>query len=184
MMPNIDRYEAERDRETREARLALREARDKLGPQASLKSVIWHLLQEAVETLGRLPDKERTWLLSSERVIWPELDRPSEENRLVEWEIGIHVAMGNRDSDSVKLRFPVTDPTAPRRMFTALGWLRHVHGKRPKRDRDVVLALAGKVPFQRVRSLMGGNVTDFAILAVKGKVLKQIEVALRARGLA
>jgi len=176
------------EREVEETRKALSEGldicRQEGNPQPSLKALIWRLLQDAAETLARLPDKERVWLLSSDRVIWPELARPSEDNRAVEWETAMEQLAGVRSPDTPAVRLMVSDPSAPRRMLTVLGWLKCVRGRTPqriKRDKLVVLALAQGQSYRAVRRYMGKACRDSAILAVKSKVLSQmVEMLVKA----
>jgi hypothetical protein len=169
------------DREALETRKALQWAGDKLRHEGrtspSLNVLVWRCLQDAAETLARLPDRERTWLLSADRSGWPEVIHTAKERFEAELQRLTDVKMSKEEMPLPRLA--ITDPTATNRMLTVLSWLRHVRGKYVRNNQMVVLALAQGQPYRAVRRFMPrSDCTDFAITAVKGKVLKQIGHAL------
>lgn len=173
-----------------EARLAINQGIDLLAREGndtpSTRDVIWRLMQDAAETLHRMPDKEEAWQVVNLPAAWPDLARPSEECRLVEWEQSLEEAMGVRqpDLEAYRPRFVMTDPTAPRRMLVVLSWLRHTKSKNRKRDQLIFLEIARGMTYHRAArlagSLNGRDVGSFAVRAIKNKMLRQIEVWLRS----
>jgi hypothetical protein len=183
--------------QVRETRRALQQGLDLLAqegePTPSLRGVIWRLAQDAAETLERLPDREKGWLTSGERAIWPELARPSEECRAVEKEIANELAieaLRSRAGGLVYLRtlpdplarLPITDTTAVDRMLTVLSWLRFVKGKGRRtirRDQMCFLALALGRPPRVVRAqYLPRHSADATLRAIKGKVLLHLSLGL------
>lgn len=148
----------------------------------SLSSIVWRLLQEAADTLARLPDRERVWLLAADRVAWPEVLHTAQEQYEAELQ---RLTDARMSKEEIPLpRLAISDPGAVSRMLVVLDWLQFVRARTPtrvKRDKMVVLALAQGQPIKSVRRLMLRDVSDYAILAVKGKVLKQIKDALLYR---
>lgn len=146
-----------------------------------LGRVVWRLLQDASDTLARLPDRERVWLLSAERACWPEVWRSAQER----FENAVHQLADLKLSkeDTPLPRLTISDPSAIPRMLTVLDWLQHVRARTPnraKRDKLVVLAMAQGQSMQRVRRLMLGDRGDSAARMVKIKVLSQISTALKS----
>lgn len=183
---NLDRLRVSgpppKSREVEESRKALSEGlaicRAEGVHEPSLRVVVWRLLQDASETLARLPDRERGWLLSTSRAMWPEVVRTAQERFEVERE---RLTDGLGKDDDYRPRLTITDPTATRRMLTVLGWLQFVKARtaaRIKRDKLVTLSLALGRSYRSVRPLMGRETSDSAIMSVRGKVVKQIAEAL------
>lgn len=146
----------------------------------NLQQVIWRLMVEAVETLKRLPDRERSWLRCNERSIWPELARPSEECRAVEWEIEIEQIQLVRSRDNMAPpRLAISDPSAIDRMLVVLGWLGYVRSRYTRRDRTAFLELAGGKPprFVRMRHFPPGS-ADGTLRMTKQRVLQHIASGL------
>lgn len=175
-------YPPEDEKTAQETRKALDWGKTKVsadGSKTSLSDVIWRLLQDAADTLARLPDRERGWLLSADRASWPEIYHSARER----WEAEQQRLVDLKESpEEIYLpRLGVTDPTAIPRMLTVLGWLQHVRARTPhrqKRDKLVVLALAQGQSLKSVRRLMLGECTDRAIYMVRSKVLGQITSAI------
>jgi len=148
---------------------------------AGLAAVVWRLLQDAVDTLSRLPDRERVWLSSAERAAWPQVIHTPQEHYEAELQRIVEL---KEEPEKTKLRrLAVTDPTAINRMLVALDWLRFVTAynfKNIKRDKKIVLALAsGQSESYVARWIMGAR-TPQAAHHVKNKVVGQIALALKS----
>jgi hypothetical protein len=136
----------------------------------SLRDVIWFCLQDAVSTMKRWPDRERGWLASADRSQWPEIVHSIQELYEAELQRLIDAKMSKEEAPPPRLT--ITDPTAKNRALTVLGWLRFVQGKNVRRDRQVVLALAGGASLKSIRhQLMTRVDTDRAVYMVRDKVL-------------
>jgi hypothetical protein len=145
--------------------------------EINLRLVVWRLMQDAATTEARLPNRERSWLMSASRAMWPEMARPSEECRAIEWDDAMAVLTGKQVESVIGGRraiIPITDPGAVRRMLTVLGWLKYAKGKNPKRDRSIFLMRARGVPTREICRAMHGRIGDRAIDMVKDKVLKHV----------
>lgn len=168
-------------REVENTRKALQEGRDILRregqPQPSLRALVWRLLQDAVETLARVRDPDLRFLLAGERIGWPEVVHTEQERFEAEVQRLTDLKMSK---EQVPLpRLAITDTTAERRMHTVLGWLRHVRGRKSRRDQRIALELAANISVVRVRNrYLGKDFTDSAIRMVKDKVLQHICEAL------
>lgn len=149
---------------------------------AAMGVVVWRLLQDAAETLARLPDKERVWLLSAERACWPEVWRSAKER--FENAVAQLADLKVSKEEPPLPRLAITDPTAVPRMLAVLDWLQMVRShsnnhKRIKRDKLVTLALAqGQSAAQVARRLMGDK-TPQAASMVRQKVVGQIASELK-----
>lgn len=146
----------------------------------TLRAVIWRLTEEAVETLARLPDREQSWLYANQRSIWPELARPREDCRKIEWEIAMEQLAGvrGRDSSASMPRFAISDPSAIDRMLVVLGWMRYFRSKNMRRDRIVFLELASKTPPRFIKRHFWFGCSDGTLRAVKERGLQHIGAAL------
>ncbi len=178
--------------EAEETRRALQWAKDNLGLHGPLvpllPTLVWHLLEDAVKQSRTWPDRERSWLMSSERSIWPELARPSEENRAVEQQIRNEIyVLGLRSPDTFVPRPSVEHPD-DERAVRVLAWLRYVRARSDEgRRRDVAVAvdLAGGMPVRRVRAkYFRRDASESSVRMVKQKVVEHIVQALRTKGLA
>lgn len=149
-------------------------------PEQKLRDAVWRLLQDAADTLARLPDRERGWLLSADRAAWPEVWHSAQERYEAELQ---RLQDGKMSKEETPLRRgAITDPTAIPRMLTVLGWLQYVRARTPireKRDKLVVLAMAQGQTMRSIRRLMLGDKSDGAARMVKQKVLGQICWALQ-----
>lgn len=172
--------------EVQETRKALREGADMLrgegNPRPSLKALIWRLLQDAAETLTRIPDRERAWLQSASRSAWPAIAHTAQEQFAAEVQRSTDARM-SKDEGPLP-RMVITDPSATRRMLTVLGWLRHVRAQSPykcKRDKIAIMFLAGGLSTTKVRiACFPRDSSDSAVAMVKQKVIAQIETAVNS----
>lgn len=177
------------DAEVKEARRAYQDGIDMLAREGvsapSPESVVWRLMKDAAQTEARMPDREKGWLLSHGRSIWPELALASEECRKVEWEISLEELAGVRlrDTNAPAPRLTITDPAAVSRWLVVQGWLRYVKARNPQRDKAIVLARARGVSAREICRMMGGRLGDRAIEMVREKVLRHIIEGLRAANL-
>lgn len=147
----------------------------------SLSAIVWRLLQEAADTLARLPDRERVWLLAADRVAWPEVLHTAQEQFEAETQRLTDARMSKEEPPIRRLQ--ISNPGAVSRMLVVLDWLQHVRGRRVKRDQLIALAMAhGEMTTSAIRNkFMGSEKTDYALLAVRRKVVKQISAALLYR---
>jgi hypothetical protein len=172
-------------REIEETRKALREGIDMLrregSPKPSLRALIWRLLQDAAETMARLPDNERRFLLAGDRIGWPEVIHTEQERFEAEVHRLTDLKMSKEEGPPPRLS--ITDPSAPSRALTVYGWLRHVRARTLRglrRDKCVVIGLAGGLSPRRIRVMyFPRDAGDSAVTMVKQKVLSQLEDALR-----
>jgi len=172
-------------REVEETRKALREGIDMLrregNARPSLRALIWRLLQDAAETMARLPDNERRFLLAGDRIGWPDVMHTPQEQ--FEAEVERMRELGESKTEAPIPRLQVTDPSAPSRALTVYGWLRHVRARTLRglrRDKCVVIGLAGGLSPRRIRVMyFPREAGDSAVTMVKQKVLSQLEDALR-----
>lgn len=144
-----------------------------------LRDIIWECLEDAADTLSRLPDRERGWLTSADRSCWPEVHHTAQEH--YEAELQRLTDLKEERQQTPLRRLAITDPSAIPRMLTVLGWLQHVRARnflREKRDKLIVLAMAQGQPRNVIRRLMLGDRSDSAARMVKQKVLGQIEGVL------
>lgn len=178
------------EREREDARKALRDGRDLLAREGytriTLKTIIWRLMQDAARTEATLADRERAWLAANGRSAWPELARPSEENRQVEWEWEMGVLQGAMQQERTPMPKLDIYKANHERMLVVLGWLKHMKARtfeRFQRDRQVVLDLARGVPPRIVRlRYFRRDSCDSAITMVKHKMLRDVELALTNLG--
>lgn len=173
--------------EAAEAKRAVCEGRDLLRwegvPAPSLQSVIWRLLVEATETLGRIDDAESRWL-GAGRIWWPAVLHTDQEE--FEAEVFRMQVLREERSQPQPPRLRNSDPRAESRMMTVLGWLKYIRSATPlrlKRDKMVVLSLASGEGLARTRArYFPRDGSDSAPKWVKSKALRQIELALVAMG--
>lgn len=173
-------------RMAQETRRAIQWGYDRMGPE-SLQRIIWRLLEDAADTLARLPDRERGWLLSADRSCWPEVshtyqERVEEENQRLAERRRLE-SLGMTPEETPWVRRNITDPSAIPRMLTVLSWLQYVRARtaaREKRDKLIVLAMAQGQSIRSVKRLMLGERSDSAARMVKQKVLAQIEAAIKS----
>lgn len=173
------------DAEVAEIWRALREAEDGLrldgNERPSLEERVWWLAKDAAQTEARIPDRERSWLRSHERSIWPELSRASEENRAIEWEIAMEEIAGvrSREINGWRPNFTITDPRAVSRWLVVYSWFKFVKGRNPQRDREIFLLRALGARPQDVSRKLRGRIGARAVEMVREKVIRHI-----TRGLA
>jgi hypothetical protein len=143
------------------------------------RDVIWWLMRDAAETWRRMPDRERSWHMY--RVMWPELARPSEDCRQIEFETSLKLLQDPSlaDKGAYRPRFQITDPSAVDRAQIVYKWLTFVRAKNPRRDKLVFIMLAEGRRSRDAAQEMGGNVSDYAVRRVKDKILGQIEKGLQ-----
>jgi hypothetical protein len=171
-------------REAAEAKKALREGMDMLRseghPTASLQAVVWRLLQDATLTLSQIQDPEQRWRRGLAAAWPPVLHTAQEQN---EAEVFRLTRLKEDKRDTRLLRLGLSDPRAETRMLTVLSWLSHIRARTPhlvKRDKLVVLALAGGLGPKRTRMLFfPPDTSDSAVNMVKRKVLWHIARALQ-----
>lgn len=167
-------------RMAQETRRAIQWGYDRMGPE-SLQRIIWRLLEDAADTLARLPDRERGWLLSADRACWPEVYHTAQERFEAETQRLTDLKMSKEEVPLPRLA--ITDPSAIPRMLTVLSWLQYVRARtsmREKRDKLIVLAMAQGQSMRSVKRLMLGERSDSAARMVKQKVLAQIEAAIKS----
>lgn len=131
----------------------------------ALRDAVWELLQEAGDTLKRLPDRERGWLTAATRAHWPEPLREA-AGAAVEW----------------RGTWPRPAPAtaaAVDRLDTVLDWLPLAGGSKPRRDIAVLLGLACGLKVAVLRRQLGcGRRT---IYDIRDRGLARICGQLRAR---
>jgi hypothetical protein len=171
--------------EAQETRKALAWAKDKLRQEGRLEEnpklsdLIWRLLQDAAEQESRLSDKHRVWLHSSDRVCWPELARPSEDNRAIEQQIQNEIEiLRTRTSDGWNPVIVASHPNE-QRMHTVLAWFGAIQSRwksrhRWERDKFAMLWLARGVSVKTVREKFMRNQTDRSVYMVRDKVIAHI----------
>lgn len=170
------------DAEVESARRAVRDGRDMLAREGEakpdLERVVWRLMQDAARTEGSLNDRERAWLAAHGRSAWPELARPSEECRQVEWEQELGFIQGTMVQERTPMPRLDIYKANHERMLTVLGWLKHMKAKsfdRFIRDRSIVLDLARGVPHRLVRvRYFRRDSSDAAVQWVKYKMLRDV----------
>jgi hypothetical protein len=148
---------------------------------ASLDRIVFRLLQEAVDVLGRLPDREAAFLAAGERIGWPEVVHDAQER--YEAELQRLIDLKETPSLSRLPKLSISDPSAIPRMLTVLSWLRYMRVKsqdarRLKRDKAVLLALAGGVSRKHIRAMMRGC-GDSAADMLKQRALRHISTGVK-----
>lgn len=184
MMPQQSTFATQRPENAAEARKALQAGIDSLrqnGYQVSfpesLASIVWYLLQEAADTLARMPDAEMAFLMAGERISWPIVVHTMQERYEAELQRLIDRKMSKEE---MRLRrLPITDPSAIPRMFTVLDWLKFIRGRYERRDRRAVLAMALGIPTKRVRWMMGG-VSESAPRMLKLRAVQRISEGIKS----
>lgn len=169
--------------EVASARKAIQQGHDILRAEGltkpPLKIVIWRLMQDAVETLKRMPDRERAWLSSAARSAWPAVVHTAQE--MFEAEVHRLTDLKMSKEEAPLPRLSITDPSAPSRMLTVLGWLRFMQGKNLVRDKGVIMELAAGIGPSKVRyRYFRGDSSESTVRWVKQKSVAQIEQALLA----
>jgi hypothetical protein len=150
------------------------------------RDLIWWLFQEAAETWRRMPDRERSWGLL--KVMWPGINRPSEECRQVEDQIKNELAIEELrySSKLVALRtipdppphMAITDPSAVDRAEIVYKWLKFVKAKNIRGSKAAFLALAEGRGTRVASQELGRRVGESAMHKLKHKILRQIEDGL------
>lgn len=160
--------------EITDTRRALDRARLMMDAEpVKLSALVWVLFREAMETHRRLPNGGRNRSTS-----WPTVVHTAQEMWEADLQRLIDVKMSKEEPPVVRL--PISDPTAVDRMLVVLGWLRYVRGRKPERDRHVLMALAAGASAQRVRNrYMGYERSDRAVYMVKDRACRHIAVAIR-----
>jgi hypothetical protein len=142
------------------------------------RDVIWWLMKDAAETWRRMPDRERSWHMY--RVMWPELARPSEDCRQIEFEISLKLLKDPTQTEkgAYRPRFQITDPSAVDRAQIVYKWLTFVKAKNVRTTKAAFIALAEGRGTARAAQELGRMVGESAIHKLKHKVLRDIEVGL------
>lgn len=163
---------------------ALEWAGQRLG-EAPLPRLVWRCLEDAVDTLRRMPDREQAYLLSGDHISWPTVVHTAQERYEAEVQ---RLADAKMSKEEPPLRWlPISDPTAIPRMLTVLGWLRYVRVRRGspqsrvKRDQVIVLAMAQGWSAARVQKKYLPHLTESAAKMVKQKVVNQIAGTLSSQ---
>jgi len=131
----------------------------------ALRNAVWELLQEAGDTLKRLPDRERGWLTAATRAHWPDYLREA--------------AGAAPDSQGTRPRPAPASAAAIDRLDTVLDWLSLAGGGKPRRDIAVLLGLACGLKVAVLRRQFGcGRRT---IYDIRDRGLARICGELRAR---
>lgn len=151
----------------------------------SIQDAVWELIREAVATLKSLPDRERQWLSSVSRSAWPDIPQPIRD------QIAMFNARVEHNKENSGDKIDIYDRTVMRhvasaqaldRMLLVLDWLRLARTKNTKRDRQIVLALAGGMPPGRARRRFMPHASSAqAVRHVRSRVLRQIEDKLSSR---
>lgn len=165
-------------------RRALDWAEARIYGTATLNDLVWRCLEDAADTLARLPDKERGYLLAADRVAWPAIahtyeERLEEENQRLEL---LRRDQSMLRGDGLGSRLPIMDPTAIPRMLTVLSWLQYVRGRTDrgiKRDQLVTLALAQGQTARDIQRRFLRRQGESAVRMVKLKVVGQIAHTLK-----
>lgn len=166
-------------------RRALDWAEARLCEGVTLSDKVWRCLEDAADTLHRLPDNDLRYLLAADRISWREVQHTYEE-RLEEENQRLELLRSDPSmlrGDTLTARKPIMDPTAQNRMLTVLGWLTtYVTGrtdKAIKRDQLITLALAQGRSSAYVRARYMKHARDTsAVRMVKLKVVGQISSRL------
>ena len=185
-------YQAQKKADMEAARQALEQGCDLLRGEgleprlpADMKAVIWRLMQDAAETIDRLPDRELGWLRSHERAAWPEVVRSWQERFEVEAQ-QLQDGMQTDDKSLMELKksFVITDARAINRMLTVLSWFKFMRARTPsrhRRDINIVLAMAAGRSQKQIRRLTGGAGHSAAHMVKQkalGQIAKQFELHL------
>lgn len=165
--PQIDTTRPELSQETRKAIEAgidlLRAEGYQVSFPESLSSIVWRLLVEATDTLRRLPDREKGWLMAGDRIAWPEVIHSAQEHYEAELQRLVDLKMSKELAPLPRLA--VADPAAIPRMLTVLSWLRYYTARKTsmsrisklQQEKRAMLEWALGAPTKRVRYLLGGG---------------------------
>ncbi len=116
--------------------------------EPAVRDAVWELLVEAADTLKRLPDRERRWLRSGTFSSWPRTVRDYGEA------FAAAVARGGRWETATAALAP-PPAGAVGRLEIVMQWLAGAGGRAPRRETNVVFALAGGVPVRVIRRRFG-----------------------------
>ncbi len=136
-----------------------------------MQDAIWQLLVEMVDTLKRMPDRERRWLVNSLRCRHPETLCTQAE------EFAKAVAAGGWGE--IRLNIGPPSPEAITRLDEVITWPALVKSKRQVRDRAVLLGLASGVPARVFRAQYGCS--NSTVHDIKKRCLIQIALELGLR---
>lgn len=114
--------------------------------------VIWYAIREAMDTLGRLPDREAGWLYAL-RGSHPEVALDHRE-QLEAFETMVQrLRMGEVAYEEIDVRRPPS-PKAISRMEVVFDWHRHLKGKARRRDWKILGLLGSGMPAARVAKIV------------------------------
>ncbi|WP_041793629.1 hypothetical protein [Pararhodospirillum photometricum] len=141
------------------------------------EAAVWELLVEAADTLRRLPDQERAWLLSCERCQWPEVVRTQAER----WANA--VAAGGWEGMKTRPGPPTREAIS--RMDALFEVARSI--KKPADARRAFLMAAGVPVWVIARKTTdrrdGKPVSRPTIYASRARALAALAVTVQARGM-
>ena len=135
------------------------------------QDAVWALLVEMVDTLRRMPDRERKWLVNSLRSHHPETLSSQAE------EFANAVATGAWRE--IRLTMGPPSPEAITRLDEVLTWPALIKGKRRQRDVAVLLGSAAGIPPRVFRAQYG--CTNSTVYDIRKRCLMQIALELGLR---
>jgi hypothetical protein len=136
-----------------------------------LQDAIWALLVEMVDTLRRMPNQERRWLVNSLRSRHPATLCSQAES--------FANAVANGAWAEIKLAMGPPSPEAISRLDDVLTWPSLIKSKRRQRDIAVLLGTAAGIPPRVFRAQYG--VTNSTVYDIKKRCLVQIALELGLR---
>ena len=152
----------------------LRLARQAGRAEPGLRDAVWELLQEAADTLRRLPNRERGWLTAASRAHWPDYLRDTAD-----------ALSGGGDRSATQIRRAPARPEAVDRLDTVLEWLPRAAGAQPRRDIAILFGLACGLRVAALRRNLGCgrrtvyDVRDRGLARICGWLREQSEVCRR-----
>lgn len=155
-----------------------REARKKNlpTPRLNLPSIIWVLIEEAVDTERRIVDPEHRFLSAGNRISWPMvLDEILFENEREKISEGEKTDQDRWRDYVMFRRMALTDRTAETRMYIVMGWMQFINGHKADRDRMLIWKMAEGTSNARLYALAGRPRSERqALWIIKQRALQKI----------
>ena len=107
--------------------------------------IVWRLFREAADTYDRLPDREMGWILSGNRIAWPDVvhDAADRKQAQEQYEVELARVQSGQDAvEAVRLRKSPPDRAAIGRADIVVGWRRLLAGNDQARDWKILWLLA------------------------------------------
>lgn len=152
------------------------------GEAATLRKVVWRLLQYAVRAEESFSDREQSWLRKV--VWWPEIQYDALDRQIQahdDYQIRRLVDPDrNPENPDDRLELQNVPKSTNRnrvvleRYLAIMSWLRCVKGRDPGRDKEIILALAKGYRVPAVKMLYMRSCSEKAVEMVKDKVLNHI----------